>query len=131
MVIDTSALIAILTQEPDAQQMALAIENDPIRIVSAASVLEAAIVLTARHGDEAGSALDLLLLKAAVDIVPVTAEHITVARQAYLRYGKGRHPAGLNFGDCFPYALAMASGQPLLFKGGDFGQTDVKVVPMP
>lgn len=131
MVIDTSALIAILRQEPEAARLAVAIEQDTVRLVSAASVLETTIVMTARHGEEGAADLDRLLMKAAAEVVPVTVEQVNVARRAFLRYGKGRHPARLNFGDCFSYALAKAATQPLLFKGDDFGKTDVRVVAFP
>ena len=128
MVIETSAILAILEAEPDAAAFAEAIERDPVRLVSAASVLEASIVVVARHGDEGARELDLLLLKAQAEVVPVTGEHAALGRDAYVRYGKGRHPAGLNFGDCFAYAVARASGEPLLFKGQDFSRTDVAAV---
>ena len=128
MVIETSAMLAILQAEPEAPSFAEAIERDPVRLVSAASVLEASIVIVARHGDAGARELDLFLLKAQADIVPVTAEHAALGRDAYIRFGKGRHPAGLNFGDCFAYALARASGEPLLFKGEDFSRTDAATV---
>jgi ribonuclease VapC len=128
MVIDTSALIAILEQEDDAQQFADAIAAASTRLISAATVLETGIVVVARHDDEAGGDLDQLLRDALVEIVPVTEDHARLARDAFIRFGKGRHPARLNFGDCFSYALAKASGQPLLFKGNDFSQTDVHIV---
>ena len=131
MVIDSSALIAILTREPEAERLALAIELDSVRLVSAASVLETAIVLTARYGEPAANDLDLLLVRAAVEIVPVTVEHVNIARRAYLRYGKGRHPAALNFGDCFTYALTKAADQPVLCVGTDFARTDLPVLPLP
>jgi len=130
MVIDTSALIAILTNEPESPAIARAIERDPRRLVSAASLLEASIVLVARHGEAATVFLDDLLHEADAEIVPVTEDHARRARSAYLRFGKGRHPAGLNFGDCLVYALAEASGEPLLFKGADFAQTDLALVPV-
>lgn len=128
MVIETSAVLAILQAEPEAAAFAEAIERDPVRLVSAASVLEASIVIVARYGDAGARELDLFLLKAQADVVPVTAEHAALGRDAYVRFGKGRHPAGLNFGDCFAYALARASGEPLLFKGEDFNRTDVAAV---
>jgi ribonuclease VapC len=128
VVIDTSAILAILEAEPDAAAFAEAIEMDPVRLVSAATVLEASIVVLARHGDAGARELDLFLLRAQADVVPVTAEHAALGRDAWVRYGKSRHPAGLNFGDCFAYALARASGEPLLFKGQDFRRTDVAVV---
>lgn len=130
MVIDTSALIAILTAEPEAVQLAEAIEAESTRLVSAASLLETAIVIEARHGTAGGKNLDELIKTAQISIEPVTAVQIIVARQAYRTYGKGRHPARLNFGDCFAYALSKVSGEPLLFKGEDFNQTDLHLVPI-
>jgi ribonuclease VapC len=128
MVLDTSALLAILMAEPEAEGFAVAIEHDPIRLVSAGSMLETAIVVESRRGDAGGRELDLLLFKAGISLTPVDAEQVEVARQAFRLFGKGRHPAGLNFGDCFAYALSRVSGQPLLFKGDDFAQTDVERV---
>jgi len=125
MVIDTSAVLAILFNEPDAEHFESALEADPTRLMSAASLLETAIVVEARLGEPGSRELDLLLYKAQITIVPFTAEQAEVARAAYRTYGKGRHPAGLNYGDCFAYALAKTSGEPLLFKGNDFPQTDV------
>lgn len=126
MVIDTSVLVAILFDEPDAERFEAAIESDPRRLMSAASVLETAMVVETRLGEAGGRELDLLLYKAQIDIVAVTAEQVEMARHAFRTYGKGRHPAGLNYGDCFAYALSKASGEPLLFKGNDFSQTDVE-----
>lgn len=103
----------------------LPVAADPVRLVSAASLLETSIVVEARHGDPGGRELDLLVHQAGVQVVAVTADHIEIAREAWRRFGRGRHPAGLNFGDCFSYALAQTSGEPLLFKGGDFSQTDI------
>ncbi len=128
MVIDTSAMVAILLGEPEAESFALAIAGDPIRLVSAFSALEAGIVMEAKKGESAGRELDLLLHQARVEIVPLTAEQFEIARSAWRKYGKGRHPAGLNIGDCCSYALAKSSGEPLLFKGNDFSQTDVEPV---
>ncbi|MBN1945989.1 MAG: type II toxin-antitoxin system VapC family toxin [Bradymonadales bacterium] len=128
MVIDTSAILAILRQEPDARRYALAIEGDPVRLASAATLLEAWIVATSQVGEAGGGDLDELISELGVEVVPVTVDHLRLARTGFLRFGKGRHPAGLNFGDCFSYALAMAADEPLLFKGGDFGQTDVRAV---
>ena len=129
MVIDTSVLIAILANEPEAELFEAAIDADPIRLISAASVLEAAIVAGARYGDIGGRELDLLLYKAQIQIVAVTPDQVDAGRQAFSMYGKGRHPAALNFGDCFSYTLAKTSGEPLLFKGSDFSQTDVVITP--
>jgi ribonuclease VapC len=130
MVIDTSALIAILANEPDAELFETAIDADPVRLISAASVLETAIVAGARYGDIGGRELDLLLYKAEIQIVAVTPDQVDAGRQAFSAYGKGRHPAALNFGDCFSYALAKTSGEPLLFKGNDFSRTDVAIAPL-
>lgn len=126
MVIDTSAILAILFNEPDAEYFETALISDPSRLMSAASVLEASIVIASRLGEAGGQEFDQLLQVAQVTIVPVTAQQIEVARQAYRTYGKGRHPAGLNYGDCFAYALAKTTDKPLLFKGSDFSQTDIK-----
>ena len=131
MVIDTSAVLAILQDEADAPAVEAAIEKDPIRIMAAPSALEAAIVIEARHGEAGGRELDLLLHRARIEIVAFDAGQMELARQAYRRFGKGRHGAGLNFGDCFAYALSRRSGEPLLFVGADFPQTDVAAVPVP
>lgn len=128
MVIDTSAIIAILAQEPDAQRIARALERDERRLISAATLTEAGIVATALFGEGGGADLDALLEEMAVEVIPFTDEHARIARGAWLRFGKGRHPARLNLGDCFSYALARASGHALLFKGDDFGQTDLDAV---
>ena len=125
MVVDTSALIAIALDEPERASFLDAIERDPIRLISAASVLEVGIVVESRAGTEAGDDLDELITALGLQIEPVTEVQIRIARRAWRAYGKGRHPAGLNFGDCFAYALAKHSGEPLLFKGNDFPQTDV------
>src|SRR5580658_4311188 len=114
MVIDTSAIVAILANEPEAEFFEVAIDADPVRLISAASVLQTAIVAGARYGDIGGRELDLLLYKAGIQIVAVTPDQVDAGRQAFSRYGKGRHPAALNFGDCFSYALAKTSGEPLL-----------------
>jgi ribonuclease VapC len=128
MVIDSSAIIAILGYESEAEQLATAIQDDPIRLMSAASFLESAIVIEARYGQAGGNKLDQLVSIAQIKIEPVTVEQVTVARLAFRTYGKGRHPAALNFGDCFAYALAKVLGEPLLCKGDDFSQTDIKLV---
>ena len=125
MVIDTSALVALLGMEPEAARLAQAIQGDAVRLLSAAALLESSIVVESRQGEAAVRELDLLLAKAGIQIEPVTAEQAEVARQAWRRFGKGRHGAGLNFGDCFSYALSRVTGEALLFKGKDFPQTDV------
>ena len=128
MVIDTSALVTMLTDEPGAPDFEAAIEADPVRLMSTASYLEAGIVIETRFGESGGRELDLWLHRAGVNLVAVDADQAVVARTAYRRFGKGRHRAGLNYGDCFAYALAKTSGEPLLFKGDDFVHTDVGVV---
>lgn len=125
MVIDTSALLGILLDEADAPALSLAIELDPVRLLSAASLLESAIIIESRFGEAGGRELDLLIHRADIQIVAADAAQIEVARDGFRRYGKGRNPARLNFGDCFAYALAVTSGEPLLFKGDDFTRTDV------
>lgn len=128
MVIDTSALIAILLGEPDAEQLARAIAADGKRLISAFTLLETAAVIEARKGEAGGRELDLLLHHAAVEVVPLTAEHGEAARRAWRQFGRGRHPAGLSLGDCCAYALAMHTGEPLLCKGEDFAKTDARRV---
>ena len=128
MVIETSALVSMLTDEPEAQRFEAAVGADPVRLMSTASYLEAAIVIEQRFGEPGGRELDLWLHRAGVDLVGVDADQAEVARSAYRRFGKGRDPAGLNYGDCFAYALAKVSGEPLLVKGGDFVHTDIGVV---
>jgi len=125
MVIDTSALIAMLSDEPGAEDLEAAVEADPVRLMSTASFLEAAIVIESRYGEPGGRELDLWLHRAAVNLVSLNVEHAETARLAYRQFGKGRHVAGLNYGDCFAYALAKISGEPLLFKGNDFTRTDI------
>ncbi|HEX9895284.1 MAG TPA: type II toxin-antitoxin system VapC family toxin [Gemmatimonadales bacterium] len=127
MVLDTSAVIAILTSDPSASRLLTAIEGAPIRRIATASVVESAMVLLALWDETAEPQLDLFLRTIGAEVVPVGEEHMLLARDAAVRFGKGRHPAGLNFGDCFSYALAVAAGEPLLFVGEDFGRTDVIV----
>ena len=126
MIVDTSAVLAILFDEPDADRYARAIAAAPRCRMSVAGFLEVAIVLESRAGSEAAHELDRFLERAAIELAPVTADHAQAARRAWRRFGKGNHPAGLNFGDCFAYALAEATGEPLLFKGGDFARTDIE-----
>jgi ribonuclease VapC len=125
MVIGTSALVAILRGEAEADAFMLAIEHDPVRLMSAATLVEATIVIEGRRGESAVRDLDLLLHRAGFVTVPMTPEHAEIARQARRRFGTGRHPAALNYGDCFAYALSKQYGEPLLFKGEDFSRTDV------
>ena len=125
MVIDSSALLAILFDEPERRSFNPMIEADPVRLLSAATFVETAQVIETRLGEPGGREFDLLLHRAAVEIVPVDADQAEIARRALRRFGRGRHPAGLNFGDSFAYALAKTRGEPLLFKGSDFALTDV------
>ena len=125
MTVDTSAILAIMQDEPEKAEFLSLIEQAQRRLISAVSVLEASMVLEGRRGEDAGSDLDVFLRVASIEIVAFDAEQLAWARRAFRRYGKGRHPAGLNFGDCASYALAMCSGEPLLFKGADFTATDV------
>lgn len=125
MVLDTSALVALLLDEPEAETFRVAVDDDETREVSAATLLETAIVIEAKKGEAGGRELDLLMHTAGITVIAVDAEQVAAARRAYRRFGKGRHAAGLNFGDLFAYALARTSGQPLLFKGDDFAKTDI------
>ncbi len=126
MIIDTSALIAILRAEDDASNMALAIERAQARKISAASYLETAVVIDASRDPVASRRFDELVDTAELRIEPVTHDQARIARDAYRDFGKGSgHKASLNFGDCFAYALAKSTGEPLLFKGNDFGHTDI------
>lgn len=126
MVIDTSAIVAIAFNEPEAETYEQKIVDAPWRLISAATLFELAIVIEARLGEQGAAELDLWLHKAGVEVVAVDAQQITVARRAWRIYGKGRHPAGLNYGDCFSYALAKTRNEPLLFKGNDFSRTDIE-----
>ncbi|MCK9248389.1 MAG: type II toxin-antitoxin system VapC family toxin [Solirubrobacteraceae bacterium] len=126
MVIDTSALVAILLDEPDRRRFTQAIARAPIRVLSAATLVEAGIVIEARLGEPGGRELDLLLHRADVEVLAVDDGQAALARSAWRRFGKGRHPAALNYGDCFSYALAALRDEPLLFKGDDFAATDIR-----
>ncbi|WP_127125440.1 type II toxin-antitoxin system VapC family toxin [Georgenia sp. SYP-B2076] len=128
MAIETSALVAMLSDEPEAEAFEAAVEAGSVRVMSTASFLETAIVVESRFGELGGRELDLWMHRAEVELVPVDAEQAQLARAAYRRYARGRHPAGLNFGDCFAYALTAVTGEPLLFKGKDFSATDVHSV---
>jgi len=125
MVIDTSALVAVLLDEPERPDFVRAITAARIRLISSVTLVESSIVIESRRGEAAGRELDLLLHRAAFETVAVDEEQAQVARAAWRRYGKGRHPAGLNFGDVFAYALARITGEELLFKGDDFLRTDI------
>jgi ribonuclease VapC len=127
VIVDSSALLAILLGEPERDAFLDALTSAERVRVSAVSYVEAAAVLDRRGGPELSRQYDALLSAATVEIAEVTAEHAQVARAAFRDFGRGSgHPAGLNFGDCFSYALAATAGEPLLFKGDDFGRTDVR-----
>ena len=126
MIVDSSAVLAVLYREPDAERYERAIAESPNCRMSVANMLEASIVLEGRGGVAAGHELDVFLESAAIELAPVTVEHAEAARRAWRRFGKGNHPAALNYGDCFAYALANVAGEPLLFKGEDFSQTDIE-----
>lgn len=126
MVIDSSAVVAILFGEPEADTFAALIEADPVRLMSAASALETSIVIFSDLDDEGVREFDLLVHKARIEIVSFSVQHLAAAREAFQRFGKGRHGAALDFGDCFSYALSKLTGEALLFKGDVFARTDVR-----
>ncbi len=125
MILDSSAAVAILLSEPDAAKYASAIAAAGTCAISAANYFEASIVVEYATKGVYSRDVDYFFNRASITIVPVTAEHASLARQAYFDYGKGQHKARLNFGDCFAFALAKATGEPLLFKGSDFSKTDI------
>jgi len=126
MVLDTSALVSIQIEEPGFQTLFRKIEEAPRVVIGAPILFEAAMVLSGRMGTDARFSLSRGLRQLGVEIIPFTEEHYEAAVSAFLRYGKGRHPAGLNFGDCMSYALAFVSGLPLLYTGDDFSKTDIQ-----
>jgi ribonuclease VapC len=125
MIIDSSALVAILLTEPEAERLTTAISNAAIRLLPAPCLFETSMILLSRRGAQGISDLDLFLFRGRIETVPFTESQALIARIAFDRYGKGRHPAQLNFGDCMAYALAKETGEELLFKGTDFAQTDI------
>lgn len=127
MVIDSSAILAMFLGEPEREELLRKLERDPHRMISAGTLLEVQIVLDRIAGQGGLDRLAIFLLRADVDVVVFDHEQTMIAGAAYREYGRGRHAAGLNFGDCFAYALAKQTGEPLLCKGGDFGLTDVVV----
>lgn len=130
VVVDTSAIVAVVLGEPDAERFAAAlVRHRGQLLLSAATHVELGIVVEARHGPGGTQELEALLTRLTVSVEPFDAVQSTVALAAWRRFGKGRHPAGLNLGDCYSYALAKSRGAPLLFKGHDFSQTDVEVLP--
>ena len=126
MVVDSSALIAIITGEPESRAFIDAISSATICLAPAPTMMETSMVVLGRHGEAKLQDLRDFCTRSAIEIAAFGPEHVDLAIDAFRRYGKGRHPAGLNFGDCFSYALAKATGQPLLFKGDDFSKTDIK-----
>lgn len=129
MVIDTSAMLAILQDEPERRTFNEAIEAAETRSISTASFVESSMILESRYGADGVRDFDLFIEIAQITSVSVDLKQAHLARQGFQKYGKGRHPAGLNFGDCFAYALARLLDEPLLFKGNDFSQTDVECHP--
>jgi ribonuclease VapC len=128
MVVDTSAVIAILFGEPESVPFVRALTKDPKIMICSFNALESAIVVEARKGEPGGRELDLFLYRARFDIIPFNSDQAELALKAWRKFGKGNHPAGLNIGDCCAYALAKYSGEPLLFKGHDFSHTDIRPV---
>ncbi len=126
MILDTSVVSAIFFGEPEGDQYIQMIQNADRCRISSANFVELSLVIESQLGPEAGRQLDMFFRRAEIVIEMVTVEQAHLARQAFLDFGKGRHPAQLNFGDCFAYALAKATGEPLLFKGMDFSKTDIR-----
>jgi ribonuclease VapC len=125
MIVDTSAILAVLLDEAEADEFTRLLLNSDVCLMSAVSFVEASVIAEKNGGDGGVLQLDAFLRTAGIAIEPVSEEQAMAARQAYSDFGKGRHAAGLNFGDCFSYALAKVSGEPLLFKGSDFRKTDI------
>jgi len=128
MVMDTSAVMAILLGEPETESLVQALADDPKRMISVFNALESAIVIEAKKGEAGGRELDLFMHRARIEIIALNSDQVELALTAWRKYGKGNHPAGLNIGDCCAYALAKYSSEPLLFKGEDFSQTDIRPV---
>ena len=126
MIIDSSAICAILFREPEARRFAEAIGDADVCRMSAGTLLETAMVVEGRVGSPGGDELDAFIERHAIEIVPVTAQQVAAARRAWRRFGKGNHPAALNLGDCLTYALSQITREPLLYKGQDFTQTDIQ-----
>jgi ribonuclease VapC len=126
LILDTSAVIAILAGEPDAEHYARLIERNPAPRIGTPALLEASIVLTRWFGEDAEATLDAFVRESGAEVVPFDLPQLRAAQDAYRRFGKGRHAAGLNFGDCMSYALAQVCDESLLFKGEDFSRTDVR-----
>lgn len=126
MVVDSSALVAILRGEPEEPAFRNAIRTAPSRLLGAPTRVEVSMVALGRRGDPGLEQMQALIERLELEVVPFSDDHAKLAIEAFRRFGKGRHPAALNYGDCFSYALAKATGEPLLFKGDDFSQTDIK-----
>ena len=128
MIVDTSAIMAILQKEPEAPAFGAALTEGARIAISAATLVELCVVAESRAGAAVWAEVEALMADAAIEVAPFTAEQAALAREGWRRFGKGRHPAGLNFGDCFAYALAKELDMPLLYKGDDFRQTDIRSV---
>lgn len=126
IVVDSSALLSIVLGEPDAETFVDALTGANQVMVGSATLVEASIVTLARAGEDGVRDLEQVMHTSGAHLVPLGAEHVNLAVQAWRRFGKGRHPAGLNLGDCYAYAVAVAADAPLLYKGDDFPQTDVR-----
>jgi len=125
VVLDSSAIVAIHWKEPGHERLVGKIDNAEILVVAAPTLLETSMVLTARLGVDARSMLSAFLRRSEIEVVSFSEEHFDAAVTAFLRFGRGRHAAALNFGDCMAYAVASVAGMPLLFTGDDFGRTDI------
>lgn len=128
MVVDSSAIIAVLFREPEALGIARALSKTPLRRISPVNALETSMVMEARKGERGGEELDVFFARSEIEIFPMNTEQWEIARSAWRSFGKGWHPAGLNMGDCCAYALAKYLDEPILFKGNDSGKTDLKSV---
>ncbi|MDX9801778.1 MAG: type II toxin-antitoxin system VapC family toxin [Spirochaetia bacterium] len=126
MVIDTSAILAILLNEPEKKRFIQIIAEDPVKLISSASYVEAGIVMTAKYGPAGKHQLLVFLTLAEITIADVDRDQAKLALDAWQKFGKGNHPAALNYGDCISYALSESRGEPLLFKGNNFSKTDIK-----
>jgi ribonuclease VapC len=127
MIVDTSVILAVIFEESDCDEFLRKLAKADSRQTSVVSYVEASMLMISRRGESAEHELDLMLHDAGIVIVPVSLDQAKLARAAFRQYGKGRHPAGLNFGDCFSYALAKSCAEPLLFKGSDFARTDIEM----
>ena len=127
MIVDSSALVAILLEEPEGRRFDVAILRSPVCLISSTTLFETSMILQSRRGRDGVVDLDGLILRFGIEVMPFTESQALIARRAFELFGKGRHPAGLNFGDCMSYAAAKESGEELLFKGTDFGQTDIAI----